>query len=60
MSERDPADQSEKRDWDLPASTRHAPEPHEAARESAEPEAPHPSVHGETPDDSERRDWDVP
>ena len=50
----DPADPTERRDWDLPPD---AVEPPAASGE--EPEAPGEEP-PEPPDGSERRDWDVP
>ena len=63
MGHRDPADQSEKRDWDLPFSETHREAPEQLEREEADDvveDAPHPGVHGETADEIERRDWDAP
>jgi len=68
----DPADTTERRDWDLPEPDepggRHEPAAHhgltdpgtEPPLDRPEPDDAAPHADAEPPDESERRDWDMP
>jgi hypothetical protein len=59
MPEReDPADSTERRDWDLPPDEE--PADIEQVRGPASEAAPEPDVEPKPADETERRDWDLP